>query len=407
MRKLILFTIAIIFMLQSKAQNVGIGTATPDTSAIIEMQSTNKGILIPRITEAARLQIADPAPGMLVFQSNNTSNSFKGFYYFEGSDDTWYRIGTSNQIGIGTEKPHAKAILDIQSTSQGVLFPTLTTAQRNAITNPPNGLHIFNADEKCLNYYDATSQIWNCYCDECKIVVVNITTSQSALDFYQLVQNNPAPRYVVNISPGVTISANATSGDAFIFNTMTFPAAITINNYGTITGAGGAGGRGSIASYFSAGSSCPGISATNGQSGGAAIATKAGVTIAIKNYGTIAGGGGGGNPGSNGASGYAGGGGGGAGSIAGTAGHGSGYYSGGQFGGCSLNIIGVSGIDGTTTSGGLGGAGVSGGTNGTAGGARGTAGVGAGAGAAGKAIKGGSGNSITNYSSGQYFGAVD
>lgn len=405
MCKLILVTAAVILFLQSHSQNVGIGTTTPDTSAIIEMQSTNKGILIPRITEAARLQIGDPAPGMLVFQSNNTSNSFKGFYYFEGSDDTWYRIGTSKQIGIGTEKPHPKAILDIQSTDQGVLFPTLTNAQRNAIFNPPNGLHIFNADEKCLNYYDATNQVWNCYCAECKTTVINITTSQTALDFYQLVQNNPSPNYVVNISAGVTISASVTGGDAFIFNTMTFSAAITIINNGTIAGAGGYGGKGSIASFFGA-ATCLGNSAINGQSGGSAIVTKPGVTISVKNYGVISGGGGGGNPGSNGASGYGGGGGGGAGTVSGTGGHGAGYYSLGQFGvGCSLTLSGISGIDGTTTAGGNGGAGVSGGTAGTAGGARGTAASPGGAG--GKAIKGGSGNSITNFAGGQFFGVVD
>lgn len=405
MRKLILFSIVLLFLLQSQAQNVGIGTNTPDTSAIIEMQSTNKGILIPRITEAARLQIGDPAPGMLVFQSNNTSTSLKGFYYFEGSDDTWYRIGTSNQIGIGTEKPHAKAILDIKSTSQGVLFPTLTNAQRNAIFNPPNGLHIFNADERCLNYYDSANQIWNCYCNECKTVVINITTSQEDLDFYELVKDNPASKYVVNINAGVTISASTSGGDAFLFNTMTFPAAITIINNGTIAGAGGTGGTGTIKS--SEGGACFGFFSINGQSGGAAVFTKPGVTISIKNYGIIAGGGGGGNPGSNvGETGYGGGGGGGAGIVGGIRGFGGGYRAtSGIGGGCYSQYVGGSGLNGTAISGGNGGAGVSGGTNGTAGGARGTAASPGGAG--GKAIRGGSGNSITNYSGGQFFGVVD
>ena len=222
--KHIYFLLFISLSVLVQAQNVGIGTIPPDTSALIEMKSTNKGILIPRITEAARLQIIDPAHGLLVFQTNSSNaNSLQGFYYFDGSYDSWYRIGASNQIGIGTENPHPKAILEMKSTSQGVLFPTLTTAQRNAIANPPNGLHIFNSDERCLNYYDATNQVWNCYCAECKTVVINITTNQQNLDFYDLVQNNPSPKYVVNISPGVTISASTAGGDAFIFTTMTFP----------------------------------------------------------------------------------------------------------------------------------------------------------------------------------------
>jgi hypothetical protein len=383
MLKIILTTAAVIFFLQSRAQNVGIGTTLPDTSAIIEMQSTNKGILIPRITEAARLQIVDPAHGLLVFQTSTANaNSLPGFYYFNGSNDSWNRIGASNQIGIGTLNPHPKAILDIQSTEQGVLFPTLTTVQRNAISNPPNGLHIFNADEKCLNYYDATNQVWNCYCAECKTTVINITTSQTALDFYQLVQNNPSPKYVVNISAAVTISASTAGGDAFIFTTMTFPAAITIINNGTIAGGGGLGGKAVIKS--NAAGTCFGtFLPTNGESGGDAIFTKPGVTITIKNYGIIAGGGGGGNPGSNvGETGYGGGGGGGAGIIGGTGGNGGGYRWANQFGGCNTDIIGQNGFNGTDLSGGNGGA-------------------------AGKAIRGGSGNSITNYGGGQVFGIVD
>ncbi|MBC7866483.1 MAG: hypothetical protein H7X88_03015, partial [Gloeobacteraceae cyanobacterium ES-bin-316] len=58
----------------------------------------------------------------------------------------------AQNVGIGTNTPHAKAALEVRSTDKGVLFPTLTTVQRNLITNPPNGLHIFNTDERCLNY---------------------------------------------------------------------------------------------------------------------------------------------------------------------------------------------------------------------------------------------------------------
>lgn len=402
MRKLVLFTIAIFLFLQSQGQNVGIGTNTPDTSAIIEMQSTNKGILIPRITEAARLQIGDPAPGMLVFQSNNTANSFKGFYYFEGSDDTWYRIGTSNQIGIGTEKPHPKAILDIQSTSQGVLFPTLTTAQRNAISNPPNGLHIFNADDKCLNYYDAVNNFWSCYCQECKTVAINFTTNQCGVNFYDSIANKPAARYVINVHPGVTISGCATGGDAISFTAMTSSAQITINNYGTIAGAGGKGKNGSIKDpdqtscfYF------PPLP----ENGGNAILTKTGIVVTVNNYGLLAGGGGGGNSGSNGA-GYGGGGGGGAGAIVGTGGSGGGYFTlTGIIPTCTKNYMGMAGNNGTINGGGTGGAGVSGGSAGSNGGGLGAAAPSGALG--GNAIKGGAGNSVTNISGGQYFGVVD
>jgi hypothetical protein len=48
------------------------------------------------------------------------------------------------QVGIGTTTPNANAALDVVSTSQGMLFPRMTTAQRNAIVSPAKGLTIFN-----------------------------------------------------------------------------------------------------------------------------------------------------------------------------------------------------------------------------------------------------------------------
>lgn len=50
------------------------------------------------------------------------------------------------QVGIGTTTPDNSSILDIESNSQGVLLPRLTTAQRNAIVNPANGLLFYNTD---------------------------------------------------------------------------------------------------------------------------------------------------------------------------------------------------------------------------------------------------------------------
>lgn len=47
-----------------------------------------------------------------------------------------------NNVGIGTQTPHASAALDVSSTSKGMLAPVMTKAQRDAIANPANGLLI-------------------------------------------------------------------------------------------------------------------------------------------------------------------------------------------------------------------------------------------------------------------------
>ena len=69
---------------------IGIGTTAPGSSAILDVQSTTKGFLLPSMTDIQRLAIAAPALGLLVFQ--NTAPV--GFFYFDGS--IWLQLGTSN-----------------------------------------------------------------------------------------------------------------------------------------------------------------------------------------------------------------------------------------------------------------------------------------------------------------------
>ena len=52
------------------------------------------------------------------------------------------------QIGIGTITPHASAILDVSSTTKGMLIPSMTTTDRDGISNPAEGLIVYNITEK-------------------------------------------------------------------------------------------------------------------------------------------------------------------------------------------------------------------------------------------------------------------
>jgi len=62
-------------------QNVGIGTSTPDPSALLHLESTSKGLLIPRMTQAQRNAIGSPATGLMIYQTDNNP----GFYYWNGT----------------------------------------------------------------------------------------------------------------------------------------------------------------------------------------------------------------------------------------------------------------------------------------------------------------------------------
>lgn len=61
------------------------------------------------------------------------------------------------QVGIGTTNPDASSLLEVQSTTKGLLTPRMTTAQRTAISSPANGLLVYDTDESAFYYYESAS----------------------------------------------------------------------------------------------------------------------------------------------------------------------------------------------------------------------------------------------------------
>ena len=79
--KKIIFIVAILISCVTYAQ-VGIGTINPNTSAALDIESTTKGLLTPRMTAAQRVAITTPANGLVVYQTDSTP----GLYcYVNGS----------------------------------------------------------------------------------------------------------------------------------------------------------------------------------------------------------------------------------------------------------------------------------------------------------------------------------
>lgn len=64
----------------------GIGTTTPNASSLLDIKSTTKGLLMPRMTAAQRNAITAPATGLMIYQTNSTP----GFYYYTGT--SWQAV---------------------------------------------------------------------------------------------------------------------------------------------------------------------------------------------------------------------------------------------------------------------------------------------------------------------------
>ena len=61
---------------------------------------------------------------------------------------------------------NTKAAIEVNSTTRGVMFPRLTTAQQNAITAPTEGLMVYNTDSNAICRYDVADG-WRQYCITC------------------------------------------------------------------------------------------------------------------------------------------------------------------------------------------------------------------------------------------------
>jgi hypothetical protein len=95
MNKPLFLFILVLFSGYHLYSQVGINNdnSTPDPSAMLDIKSTSKGLLIPRMDSAQRVTIPGPATGLLVYQTDGTD----GFYFFNGTE--WINLnGNTNNI---------------------------------------------------------------------------------------------------------------------------------------------------------------------------------------------------------------------------------------------------------------------------------------------------------------------
>lgn len=90
MTKKILSLVAAVFVYcVTHAQSIGINNTTPDSSAVLDITSSSKGLLIPRMSTAERIAISRPATGLMVFDSTIKQ------YFFYGSG-VWTAISNGS-----------------------------------------------------------------------------------------------------------------------------------------------------------------------------------------------------------------------------------------------------------------------------------------------------------------------
>lgn len=185
--------------------NVGIGTITPDPSALLEIQAQDKGLLIPRTDT---LSIASPATGLLIYTVTDSS-----FWYFDGIywrrgigpegpegplipglqgqtmryDTVFFNDWVANSfiwnneyhVGINTDQPDSSAILHLVAEGKGFLAPQMDETSRDNIQNPAVGLVIVNTTDSTLDYFNGDCWLPS-FAEDCNSCFLNVTPSSLA-----------------------------------------------------------------------------------------------------------------------------------------------------------------------------------------------------------------------------------
>jgi hypothetical protein len=143
--------------------------------------------------------------------------------YWDGSQ--WVVNGTNlfnngSNLGVGTTSPHASAITDLTSTTQGFLPPRMTTTQRNAIASPALGLQIFNSTTNCLNFYTGTTWFETCGSPSSTSILSNLNCGGATVT--GTLTNGTA-------ASGVSVSVPYTGGNAGIYSAQSVSSTGIVN----------------------------------------------------------------------------------------------------------------------------------------------------------------------------------
>lgn len=228
--KKIITSIALLFAAgfvnQAEAQSVAINSTgnVADTSALLDLTSTAKGILVPRMTSTQRAAIYQPATGLMVFQTDAPA----GFYYNSGTSASpvWNLLQTSlaNVTTQGNTFNGASQLVQMTAATKlpavdGSLLTNLTATNLSSGTVPDARL----SSNVTLqgNSFNGASQL----------VKLDGSSKLPAVDGSNLT-NLPAgstPVTVVSASSNGSYTVTASSTRIYVFNfSASAPATFTV-----------------------------------------------------------------------------------------------------------------------------------------------------------------------------------
>ncbi|HWF43428.1 MAG TPA: hypothetical protein VG537_02185, partial [Candidatus Kapabacteria bacterium] len=133
------------------SQNVGVGTATVNNSALLQIETTAKGFLAPRMSNAQMLLVASPATSDIVYNT-----TYANFYYYTGT--VWTPMVGGNNWSL-TGNSGTSASTNFLGTKDGIdLVQKTDYNERLRVFNGGNvGLTNVTGVAEALQFYDPSS----------------------------------------------------------------------------------------------------------------------------------------------------------------------------------------------------------------------------------------------------------
>jgi hypothetical protein len=259
MKILSLLLLAMIFSNQLMAQNIGIGTNTPNPSALLDVSSTSKGMLVPRMTTAQRTAITSPAQGLMVYDTD-----VKSFWYHNGT--AWTNLAGSGGFSLPYEGTVNLANPGFKVTNSGFgpAIQAVTTnefgfaLQASNTTNYGYSVYAYSRSPNAIGIYSYVDSSTAIKGSSTNGIGLQATSTDSIAIRAAIIKGANADPVILATHAGVGIAVDASSNTGSAVrgisngSTLVQGSVVGINNhatagngvYGSALGAGGAGVRG-------------------------------------------------------------------------------------------------------------------------------------------------------------------